>query len=108
MGELMKRKITLDRFEREIENHISSFTRLAGAERAKIEGILDRARKTRNINIRIREHDLAQLKKRAEEEGIPYQTLISSVLHKYMSEKLLDERDILRSLQLMGSVSGGK
>ena len=38
--------------------------------------------KTRNINIRLTERDLHRLKSRAIEEGIPYQTLASSILHK--------------------------
>lgn len=38
--------------------------------------------KTRNINIRLTERDLARLKRKAAEEGIPYQTLASSILHK--------------------------
>lgn len=39
--------------------------------------------KTKNINIRITEKTLYKLKAKAVEEGIPYQTLASSVLHKY-------------------------
>lgn len=38
--------------------------------------------KTKNINIRLSERDLALLKRKAAEEGIPYQTLASSILHK--------------------------
>ena len=38
--------------------------------------------KTRNINIRLTERDLYRLKSKAIEEGIPYQTLASSILHK--------------------------
>lgn len=38
--------------------------------------------KTRNINIRLSERDLYRLKAKAVEEGIPYQTLASSILHK--------------------------
>ncbi len=44
---------------------------------------------------------MARLKQRAEEEGVPYQTLISSVLHKYVSGRLLDEQDILKSIALL-------
>ena len=40
--------------------------------------------KTRNINIRLSEKDLLKLKSKAIEEGIPYQTLVSSILHKYV------------------------
>ena len=38
--------------------------------------------KTRNINIRLSERDLYKLKAKAVEEGIPYQTLATSILHK--------------------------
>lgn len=41
--------------------------------------------KTRNINIRLPEKILAKLKAKAAMEGIPYQTLASSLLHKYAS-----------------------
>lgn len=42
--------------------------------------------KTKNINIRLSERVVARLKAKAAEEGIPYQTLASSVLHKYVSQ----------------------
>ena len=42
-------------------------------------------KKNRKINIRIAENDLSSLQRRAAREGIPYQTLIGSVLHKYAS-----------------------
>ncbi len=40
-------------------------------------------KKNRKINIRISENDLSALQRRAAREGIPYQTLIGSVLHKF-------------------------
>ena len=42
--------------------------------------------KARNINIRLSERDLARLKRKAAEEGLPYQTLASSILHKFTNE----------------------
>ncbi len=99
----MKKKIALDQLEKGIEADSLMYKPIGPGKREKIERILERARKTRNINIRIREHDLAQLKQRAEEEGVPYQTLISSVLHKYVSERLLDEQDILKGIELLQS-----
>ena len=41
--------------------------------------------KNRKINIRITENDLSALQRKAAREGIPYQTLIGSVLHKFAS-----------------------
>jgi predicted DNA binding CopG/RHH family protein len=45
-------------------------------------------RKDRRVNIRISSKDLESIQKRAIEEGLPYQTLISSLLHKYASGRL--------------------
>jgi len=42
-------------------------------------------RKDKRVNIRISERDLLALQKRAVHQGIPYQTLISSILHKYVN-----------------------
>lgn len=47
-------------------------------------------KKNRKINIRISENDLSALRRRAAREGIPYQTLVGSVLHKFASGLLLD------------------
>ena len=47
-------------------------------------------RKNKRINIRISGRDLEALQRRALEEGIPYQTLVSSILHKYVSGGLRD------------------
>jgi predicted DNA binding CopG/RHH family protein len=45
-------------------------------------------RKDRRLNIRISSKDLDAIQKRALEEGLPYQTLIASLLHKYASGRL--------------------
>lgn len=45
-------------------------------------------RKDARINIRLTSKDLRGLQKRALSEGIPYQTLIASVLHKYVEGRL--------------------
>jgi predicted DNA binding CopG/RHH family protein len=46
-------------------------------------------RKDARVNIRLSTADLEMLKRRAAEEGLPYQTLIASVLHKYVSGSFL-------------------
>lgn len=50
----------------------------------------DTFKKEKRINIRISSRDLEALQRRAMEEGLPYQTLVSSVLHKYVSGGLKD------------------
>ena len=49
------------------------------------------ALKDRRVNIRISSLDLAGLQARALQEGIPYQTLIASILHKYLSGRLVEK-----------------
>ena len=48
-------------------------------------------KKDQRVNIRISTKDLQALQKRALVEGLPYQTLISSVLHKYVSGRFKEE-----------------
>jgi predicted DNA binding CopG/RHH family protein len=97
----MKKKIELDRFETDVEAHIDEYVAIKGKKRERIESILERGRKSKNINIRISQYDLANLKRKAEAEGIPYQTLITSILHKYITDKLIDEEDIIKSLKIL-------
>jgi predicted DNA binding CopG/RHH family protein len=47
-------------------------------------------KKDQRINIRISSRDLQALKKRALAQGISYQTLVSSILHKYVDDRLVD------------------
>lgn len=48
--------------------------------------------KTRRVNLRVTERDFSLAHARAREEGIPYQTLLSSVIHKYLSGRLIEKR----------------
>ncbi len=47
-------------------------------------------KKDKRINIRISNRDLVAIQSRATEEGIPYQTYVSSIIHKYISGSLQD------------------
>lgn len=48
-------------------------------------------KKDARVNIRLSSKDLRGLQKRALEEGIPYQTLIASILHKYVEGRLRED-----------------
>jgi len=48
-------------------------------------------KKDTRINIRLSSRDLRSLQARALREGIPYQTLVSSVLHKFVDGQLIDK-----------------
>jgi predicted DNA binding CopG/RHH family protein len=94
-------KTKLDSFERQIEKSADSYRPVSKKERRKIETILARVRKSRSVNIRIAENVLEELKRRSQREGLPYQTLISSILHKYVTDRLIDEDAIRKSLRLL-------
>jgi predicted DNA binding CopG/RHH family protein len=49
-----------------------------------------RITKDKRITLRLSSADLEGIQSRATEEGIPYQTLISSVIHKYITGRLVD------------------
>ena len=84
----------LDKYETEIlaEYEAGAFRSVATkAELAKFrEAARATAIKDRRVNIRLSSGDLADIQVRALEEGMPYQTLIASVLHKYVTGRLAD------------------
>lgn len=47
-------------------------------------------RKDKRLNIRISERDLLELQRKAVKEGLPYQTYISSIIHKFVSGTLVE------------------
>jgi predicted DNA binding CopG/RHH family protein len=49
-------------------------------------------KKDQRLNIRISSRDLKSLQARALEEGVPYQTFAASLLHKFVSGHLVDQR----------------
>jgi len=49
-------------------------------------------RKDKRLNIRISERDLLELQKRAVNEGLPYQTYVSSIIHKFINGNLVEAR----------------
>lgn len=53
--------------------------------------------KDRRVNIRLSSPDLMDIQARALEEGIPYQTLIASILHKFVSGRLVEKPSRLTS-----------
>ncbi|MBF0217889.1 MAG: antitoxin [Candidatus Omnitrophica bacterium] len=89
----MSEKYKLDKEEQEI---LGSYERgewkPTGRGRARLDRFKKYAvatyRKDKRINIRISSGDLEELQKEALEEGLPYQTFITSILHKYASGRL--------------------
>ncbi|KKR80766.1 MAG: hypothetical protein UU73_C0002G0085 [Candidatus Daviesbacteria bacterium GW2011_GWA1_41_61] len=57
----------------------------AKARKEAMETARNTLAKNKNINLRVSERDLLKLKSKAIEEGMPYQTLAASILHKYVN-----------------------
>lgn len=95
----MKKK--LDDYEKEIEKKALRSRSLTRLEKIRLELAIEKSRKSKNINIRISEQDLYNLRVRSAEEGLPYQTLIASVLHKYVTGRLVDEEQALKTIRLL-------
>jgi len=51
-------------------------------------------KKDKRVNLRISSKDLEAIKTYAVEEGLPYQTLMSSVLHKFVTGRLVDKQAV--------------
>ncbi len=88
-------KIKLDEEEKEILEALEAgeFKSVMTPTRKKaaIAAAEETLKKDKRINIRISNRDLVALQRRAVKEGIPYQTLVSSILHKYVSGNLQDK-----------------
>ncbi len=86
-----QKKIILEEYENEIIEAYENGRLKPSKSEADYQTIaMNTLKKNRKINIRISENDLTALQRRAAREGIPYQTLIGSVLHKYASGFLKD------------------
>jgi predicted DNA binding CopG/RHH family protein len=87
----------LDAEERELSEAFESATlKSVPGVKAELKKHKDYAaatfQKDSRINIRMSSKDLRALQKRALGEGLPYQTLISSLLHKYVEGRLVETR----------------
>lgn len=97
----MRKKAELNKFEKEIEKNILNYRTISSEKRNKIGEIIKKANERKNISLRVNSQDLELLKLRAEKEGVPYQTLISSVLHKFITDRLIEQENLIKSIQLL-------
>ena len=79
----------VDRFER---GELRSSPDAEGELEAARQAARNTFSKTRRVNLRVTERDFNLAHSRAREEGMPYQTMLSSVIHKYLSGRLIEEK----------------
>ncbi|MBU4098593.1 hypothetical protein KJ980_02995 [Patescibacteria group bacterium] len=63
-----------------------SVKNLDQAKKDAIDVAKNTLNKTKNINIRLSEKDLQKIKTKAVEDGLPYQTLVSSIIHRFINK----------------------
>ena len=84
----------LDAYELEVLNAFEKGKLKSVASKSELGKMKAAARATaikdRRVNIRLSSIDLSDIQVRAMEEGVPYQTLIASVLHKYVTGRLAE------------------
>lgn len=89
----------VDAYEREILTAFEKGKLKSVATKAELEKFRAAARATavkdRRVNIRLSSIDLNDIQVKALEEGMPYQTLIASVLHKYVSGRLVEKTKLI-------------
>lgn len=79
-------QVLLDAFEAgQLESGLTPERRLFIAKSAEAT-----FKKDKKINVRISSRDLSAIQRRALKEGMPYQILVSSIIHKYVSGSLCD------------------
>ena len=85
----------LDAYEREVLDAYEKGKLKSVATKSELESLKAAARATaikdRRVNIRLSSIDLGDIQVKALQEGVPYQTLIASVLHKYVTGRLSDK-----------------
>lgn len=87
--------------EQEIENNIDQLKPVSMANKVKIESLIDKAKKNKAISLRIANYDLEMIKEKALKDGIPYQTLINSILHKYVTNQLFEKDEMIKTFSVM-------
>ncbi len=97
----MKNK--LDPSEKIIEEEALNYKKVSDLKKKKIESIIVKSSKKKVITLRLNENDLERIKSIAGSEGIPYQTLISSVMHKYVKNRLVDKNEIFKVSELINT-----
>ena len=76
------RKIKLTREEQAIEDSLEQFVPVEKQEYEQIINAIAARKKDAVLNIRVNSHDLANIKHKAQQLGIRYQTFISEVIHR--------------------------
>lgn len=88
--------LVLDEEEQWIENHLEEFVPVENQKEMR-EKLIEAAKNTmkeienkKMVTMRLEGNDISRIKEEAKNQGLPYQSLIGSILHKYLNGTLVD------------------
>jgi predicted DNA binding CopG/RHH family protein len=103
---------TIDSYEQEVLAAYESGVLKSVAGKAELAKLKAAARATatkdKRVNIRLSSGDLQDIQAKALQEGMPYQTLIASILHKYVTGRLEERASLATASSVAGKPSKGR
>jgi len=93
---MSKKNIDIESYEQEILKDFESGEFVSVKNSEQVMQLAQQAARNyivrdNRVNVRISGADLNMIKKTAVEEGLPYQTLLASIIHKFVSGRLVDK-----------------
>lgn len=95
----MNHKLTSE--EQIVEDNLENFKSVSDEKRNRIETIIETTKKNKAISMRISAFDLDLLKEKAKREGMPYQTLLNTIVHKYVTNQLVDKNEVIKTITML-------
>jgi len=92
------KKLTTE--EKQIEKEMHEYQPASGEIKARIEKTIHNAKINKTISLRISHQDLSLLKQKASNSGVPYQTLLKEVLHKFVTNQLFEKEEVIKILKV--------
>ncbi|MDD5457455.1 MAG: CopG family antitoxin [Candidatus Margulisbacteria bacterium] len=89
----MAEKTYLDKYEKELDQSVERGEWVSAKNKGKLkkklfEAVHDNLKQKKSISIRLPEKDIREIKKKSMETGIPYQNLIQSLVHKFVTGEI--------------------
>jgi predicted DNA binding CopG/RHH family protein len=86
--------------EQEIEDHAEEWVPASEEARENLRRIANRSKKNEAISLRMSSFDLTRIKAMAADQGMPYQTLINVLVHKYVTNQMYEKNEVLKTLRV--------
>lgn len=103
---MTKKNLTEDELQLEKEIEQGDWVSAGSDLNQKVLKAAQTSTKAARVSLRLDPNDVAKIRRKAEREGLPYQTLIASVLHKYATDQFIDEDALEKVMQKIRKKAG--